>query len=238
MIIVYLAYGVTVPGSKPMVFETVEGKPAVAAGLLPGDELLEIDGQKVDQVDQVKPIINKSMGRPIAVHVMREGQSKTFTVKAELDKGEYLIGIKVDPKPESQPAPFGRCVIEGLRFPYDYSRFILHGFGEIFAGRQKAEFSGPIGIVKVMKKQIEGGLKASLSIIAIISVYLGLFNLLPLPALDGGRIVFLALELISRRRVNQRIEQTVHMVGMFVLLGFLVYVTVGNDLSLGRLFKH
>jgi regulator of sigma E protease len=89
-----------------------------------------------------------------------------------------------------------------------------------------------------MKKQMSLGAKSGLSIVAIISVYLGLFNLLPIPALDGGRIVFLLWEAISRRRVNQRIEQTVHMVGMLVLLGFMVIVTLGNDLGLAKYFKH
>jgi regulator of sigma E protease len=89
-----------------------------------------------------------------------------------------------------------------------------------------------------MQKQISHGARSAVEIVAIISIYLGLFNLLPLPALDGGRIVFLGWELVSRRRVNQRVEQTVHLVGMFMLLGFLVLVTLGNDLGLAKLFHH
>jgi regulator of sigma E protease len=238
MVGVYLAYGVPVPGRAPQVAGLRDGKPAAAAGLQPGDEMVAIDGHKLTEVGQVAPLISGSQGNPVTIDILRDGQAKSITVKPEKDGNDYRIGIEIQPKEEFVKASFGKTVVEGLRFPYDYSRFILHGFGEIFAGRQKAEFSGPIGIVKVMKRQIANGMKSTLLVIAIISVYLGLFNLLPLPALDGGRIVFLALEAISRRRVNQRVEQTVHMVGMFVLLGFLVYVTIGNDLGLAKLFRH
>lgn len=237
MVCVFVAYGVPVPGKIPLVAALRDGKPAAAAGLQPGDEMVAIDGKKITEVGQVAPLISSSQGKPVAIDILRDGQPKSVTVKPEKDGDAYRIGIEIANKEEYVKAPIGKAIVEGLRFPYDYSRFILHGFGEIFAGRQKAEFSGPIGIVKVMKRQIALGFRNTLSIIAIISVYLGLFNLLPLPALDGGRIVFLFWELISRRRVNQRVEQTVHMVGMFVLLGFLVYVTIGNDLGLAKLFK-
>ena len=238
MVLVYVAYGVPIPGKAPLVGGLVSGKPAAAAGLQPGDELVAVDGKQITDFNQVAPAINASQGREIAIDLMREGKPMTVKVTPAKDGNDYRIGIEIAPKEEYAPAPLGRCVVEGLRFPYDYSRFILHGFGEIFAGRQKAEFSGPIGIVKVMKRQIALGFKNTLAIIAIISVYLGLFNLLPLPALDGGRMVFLFWELLSRRRVNQKIEATVHMVGMFVLLGFIVWVTIGNDLGLAKLFKH
>jgi regulator of sigma E protease len=238
MVFVYLVFGVPVPGKSPLVGGLREGKPAQTAGLQLGDELVSIDGHQLTAIEQVAPLINGSQGRAVHVELLRDGQPKSVEVKPEKDGNDYRIGIEITPKEEYAKASVGTCIIEGLRFPYDYSRFILHGFGEIFAGRQKAEFSGPIGIVKVMKRQIALGLKNTLAIIAIISVYLGLFNLLPLPALDGGRIVFLAWEAVSRRRVNQRIEQSVHMVGMFVLLAFLVYVTFSNDLGLSKLFRH
>jgi regulator of sigma E protease len=238
MILSCLAWGVPVSGKAPMVGAIHEGKPAAAAGFQLGDEIVSIDGKPVTETGQVSPLINASQGRPVTVQLLRDGQPKSLVVKPAKDHDDYRIGIEVWPKEETVAASVGECVKYGLMFPINYSRFILHGFGEIFAGRQKAEFSGPIGIIKVMQRQISQGAKNALSIIAIISVYLGLFNLLPLPALDGGRLVFLGWELISRRKVNQMIEQRIHMVGMVVLLGFLVYVTIGNDLGVAKLFKH
>jgi regulator of sigma E protease len=238
VVISCLVWGVPVAGKAPIVGVIHEGKPAAVAGMQQGDELISIDGKPVTDTQQVAPLINASQGRPVTVQLVRDGQPKSVVVTPAKDHNDYRIGIEIWAKDETAPATVGECFKYGLTFPIQYSRFILHGFGEIFAGRQKAEFSGPIGIVKVMQRQISQGAKNALSIMAIISVYLGLFNLLPLPALDGGRLVFLGWELISRRKVNQLIEQRVHMVGMVVLLGFLVYVTIGNDLGVAKLFKH
>ena len=83
-----------------------------------------------------------------------------------------------------------------------------------------------------MRKRIEHGPKQGLMLIAMIAIYLGLFNLLPLPALDGGRLMFLGWEAVSRRRVNQRIEQTIHMVGVLALLGLILIITFKNDIPI------
>jgi regulator of sigma E protease len=235
MTLFYLVWGVPVEGKIPMVGSIKDGKPAATAGMEPGDEIMAINGKKITDTSQVSPAIDGSKGEAVTVDVMRAGKPKTFTVKPEKVDSKWLIGIELWPKEEYAPAPVGQTLKEGVMFPVRYSAFILHGFREIFAGRQKAEFSGPVGIVKVMKQQIAQGWKNALQIVAIISVYLGLFNLLPLPALDGGRLAFLSWELVSRRRVNQRVEQSIHMVGMVVLLGFLVWVTARHDLKIGEL---
>jgi regulator of sigma E protease len=234
MVVFHLVWGVPVEGKAPIIGDVTAGKPAAVAGFEPGDEIVRVGATKVDDYKQVSPLINGSGGKPLAIEVLRDGRPMTINVQPLKDGNDYRIGIQILTKDETVPAPVGECIKQAALFPINYSRFILHGFGEIFAGRQKAQFSGPVGIAKVMARQISQGPKAALSIIAIISVYLGLFNLLPLPALDGGRLAFLGWEVISRRRVNQRVEQTVHLVGMFVLLAFLLLVTMG-DVGLGKL---
>jgi regulator of sigma E protease len=92
-------------------------------------------------------------------------------------------------------------------------------------GRVDAELSGPIGITKQIAKAADRGWADFLGMIILLSVYLGLFNLLPLPALDGGRALFLGIESVTRRRVNPRIEAAVHTVGFVLLLGVLVIVS-------------
>ncbi len=236
MICFYMIWGVPVEGKIPLVGGIKDGKPAATAGLELGDEIVSINGKKISDTQQVSPAITASNGQPVTIEVLRNGQPKTLSVKPEKIDNEWRIGIEIWAKEEHTPAPIGETMKQGVLFPVRYSAFILHGFREIFAGRQKAEFSGPVGIVRVMKQQIAQGWKNALQIVAIISVYLGLFNLLPLPALDGGRLAFLSWELVSRRRVNQKVEQTIHMVGMVVLLGFLVWVTTIHDLKIGQIF--
>ena len=92
-------------------------------------------------------------------------------------------------------------------------------------GRVQPDLEGPIGITKKMAKAADRGVVDFLGLIIVLSVYLGLFNLLPLPALDGGRALFLAIEGITRKRVNARIEAAVHTAGFVLLLGVLVIVS-------------
>ena len=232
MVIIFLIYGVPVAGKLPVVGGVLDNTPAAAAGLKMEDELVSIDGTKLTDFEQVSKYIAAAQGKPVKVDVLRDGKPMSFTIQPQKEADTWRIGIQIEPKLEYQAAPAGECVKEGLMFPIRQSAGILHGLKEILARRQKAQFSGPVGIVKEMQRRIAQGFREALMIIAIISVYLGLFNLLPLPALDGGRLVFLGWEAISRRRVNQRIEQTVHLVGMVVLLCFILYVTFRNDLGL------
>jgi regulator of sigma E protease len=234
-VIGYLAFGVPVVGHTPLIDMVEDNRPAAAAGMQPGDELISIDGHALSEHGQVAPLINGSQGKPVTIELRREGQPKTIVVTPQKIDGEYRVGIRIGAKEEFVKQPFTTCVAEGLKWPYVFTvETILPSFAKI----RLHNLSGPLGIGKAMMHAFKLGLRTSLFMVAAISVYLGLFNLLPLPALDGGRLVFLAVEAISRRRVNQRIEQTVHMVGMFALLGLLLYVSFANDLGLAKLFHH
>jgi regulator of sigma E protease len=236
MSVIYMAFGVPVPGPVPMVYEIMDGTPAAKGGLELGDEVLAIDGKAVKGQAEVAPIIEASQGRPVHIEVRRGQELQTLTITPQQIDRAWRVGIKIGPREVYQKVPAREAIAAGMVFPYLQTKEIFHGFAEIFRGNQRAEFTGPIGIVRQMKGQLARGTAEGLSVIAIISVYLGLFNLLPLPALDGGRLIFLVVEGFSRRRVNQRVEQTIHLVGMFALLGFMLYITVVKDLGLGKIF--
>jgi regulator of sigma E protease len=234
MLIAFLSWGL--PAHAPVVDAVMEGKPAAAAGFQAGDELVSIGGKKLADQTEVAPLISASKGAPLDVEVLRKGKLVTLHVSAAKDGGEYRIGIQIGVREGWEPAPLGARVKTAFVYPVEYSKFILHslvagGFGQILR-----EGSGPIGIGKAMAQQFKLGFKAGWMMVAALSIYLGLFNLLPLPGLDGGRLAFLGWEAISRRRVNQRIEQTVHMVGVLALLLLIVVISFKNDLHLGQLF--
>jgi regulator of sigma E protease len=98
-------------------------------------------------------------------------------------------------------------------------------------GRQRAELRGPLGIAQEMARSARAGAAPFVTIVWFISIALALFNLLPIPALDGGRLVFLVYEIVTRRRVDQRVEGIVHLAGFIALFGLLVAVTLFGDLA-------
>jgi len=110
-------------------------------------------------------------------------------------------------------------------YPYEKSKLILGGLYNMVTGKEKAELSGPIGITREIARAANRSVWDYFGIIAMLSVYLGLFNLLPLPALDGGRALFLSIEAVIRRQINPRIEATVHTVGLVFLVGVLLFVS-------------
>ncbi len=233
----FFAWGVPGPGKSPVVGELVEGKPAAAAGFQPEDEIVAVSGTAVKDVADVLPLVNASKGQPISVDIRRAGQPMTLKVTPQLDGGEYRIGVQLDVTTIWEQVPAGQRVERALVYPIEYSRFVLHTMAEGGIKNIVKHGSGPVGIVKEMRKRIENGPRQAFMVIALISIYLGLFNLLPLPGLDGGRLAFLAWEAISRRRVNQRIEATIHMVGVLSFLTLIVFITFKNDLHFGKILS-
>jgi regulator of sigma E protease len=221
----FLVFGVAV--AQPTVGKLEPNKPAALAGLKVGDEIRAINGVAVYKHEQVPELIGASQGKPIPIEVLRDGATLTITVTPQLIDGQYRIGVAMGQREGWGKPPVGERLLAALYFPIERTQMILGGLVRV---KSVDEFSGPVGIVGAMKSQIVLGVNYALWVVAVISVALGLFNLLPLPALDGGRLIFLLWEMISRRRVNLRVEQAVHTVGMFALLGFVVYVTFANDL--------
>ncbi|MDB4967153.1 MAG: rane-associated zinc metalloprotease [Myxococcales bacterium] len=238
LLIMFLAWGVPGPGKSPVVDDVIEGKPAVAAGFEPDDEVIAVNGTKVKEVQDVAPLVNASQGNPIAIDILRAGKPMVLKVKPEKDGSDYRIGVQLGVTTNWEQVSTGQRVARALTYPFEYSKFVLQTLAQGGVKNIVKHGSGPIGIVKEMRKRIEHGPRHAFMIIALISIYLGLFNLLPLPGLDGGRLVFLGWEAVSRRKVNQRIEQTVHMVGVLLLLGLILVISFKNDLHIGSWFKH
>ena len=221
--VVLMAYGTT-PKTQ-QIDDAVTNRPAAAAGLKAGDVLVEANGQKVDADHLISEVIKASQGAPVNIKVLRSGQPMEFSVKPDLNKGVYQVGIQIGPHGDRTPASIGLAAKEAVVYPYYASVDILEGLYNMIRGKVSAELSGPVGITQQIAKAASKGMVYFLSMLAMLSVYLGLFNLLPLPALDGGRAVFLGLESITRKRVDPRIEAAVHTAGFVLLMGVLLVVS-------------
>ncbi len=220
---VLLAFGM--PSKTQKVLEPVAGRPAAVAGMKAGDVLVSANGQTVDAEHPITDIIQGSQGKPVSIQILRDHQPMTFQVTADNKAGVYQVGIQIGPIDERTPIGVGGALKEATVYPYYASVGILEGLYGMVRGKVHADLSGPIGITKQIAKAASRGAVDFLGILILLSVYLGLFNLLPVPALDGGRAMFLAIESISRKRVNPKIEAAVHTAGFVLLLGVLAIVS-------------
>ncbi|HEY3355989.1 MAG TPA: M50 family metallopeptidase [Polyangia bacterium] len=211
---------------QPGIAMVVADSAAAKAGLKDRDVFVSLGGQKITSADQVLPIVKASDGKPIPVVVRRGPQELTFQVTPEKQKAGFRLGIlPAEIATSTRKASVGESSLEAVRYPAIQTVNMLGGLYLMVRGKIKAEVSGPVGIVRAVAHSAKSGAAELLQIIATISVALGLFNLLPLPALDGGRLAFLGVEAISRRKIRPSIEAAVHMVGFMLLLGLLIVVT-------------
>jgi regulator of sigma E protease len=225
MLFVYTIAGVQMPSKTERVID-VEGSSAAAlAGLRSGDVIAKANGRDISSEHTIRDEIKLTAGAPLPLEILRDGKRVNVTLTPrEKSPGQFQIGVFMDHF-DLMALPFPAAAKQALIYPYEKSKVILVGLYKMVTGKEKAELSGPIGITREIARAANRSVWDYFGIIAMLSVYLGLFNLLPLPALDGGRAFILAVEGIVGRRINPRIEATVHTVGLMVLLGVMVFVS-------------
>jgi regulator of sigma E protease len=209
----------------------VEPGPAQAAGVQSGDHILEVNGVAVHNWDELRKSISAHPGDAVDLSLERDGQTlhKQVVPKArgEKDEGHILV------RPQSRVEPVGvgeaaeTSVIAPPMFVYENVKAI----GRVLAGRDKLQVSGPVGIVRETARQARTGFGVLLQFLGALSAYLGAFNLLPFPALDGGRLLFLGVEAVSRRKPDAKIEARVHAIGLLMLLTLIAFVTYADVIA-------
>jgi regulator of sigma E protease len=206
----------------------IPGGPAAQAGLQTGDRIVSVDGVPIHTFDDLL----RELHRPGApqervIAIERNGTLQEVRVRPEngfIRAGRDRVLVRV---------PFNEAIPRAAKDVWAINVATLQAVGSLFRGHVET-LSGPIGIVRQASAEVKRGAGEFAMVLASLSVSLAVFNFLPIPALDGGRLVFLGIELVTRRRVNQRAETVVHVVGFLLLLGLFVAVTVFSDLGLGR----
>jgi regulator of sigma E protease len=205
------------------------GSPAEAAGIVPGDTLVSIGGAEISEWAEVSEAVALSSGRELGVVVMSaDGTSKTVALTPYADdSGAYKIDVTSKTKFVLSHAVANSAIVIG-----EYIVAITKIFAGIFTGQYRfgEVLSGPIGVTAEIGRQISAGFMPLLYIAAAISVSIGFFNLLPLPALDGGRVVFAIVEWIKGSPVNRKWEGRMHYVGFMLLMALAVLIAY-NDIA-------
>lgn len=226
--VVLAAVGVRMP--VPRIDAVEPGFPAAAAGLRAGDVIAAIDGRRVRSWNQVQEAVAQSPERPLELRVRRDGSERAVVVVPVHREGRGFIGIR--PALENRRLGLGRAVPEAAAMTGRILSLTIHGLAAALRGAGTADILGPVGIGQQIGEASRQGIGTLLFLAAVLSANLGLLNLLPFPALDGSRLVFLTVEAVRGRPVNPERENWIHAVGFAVLLLLLLAVTYRDILRL------
>ena len=234
-IVLMACYGVTV--AQPSVAAIESGMPAEAAGLQSGDVFVSVDGTpiRVGDVNAISEAIDRlSPGESLPLTVRRGDAELPITLTPSFDEAQqrYRIGVSII---AYAPMPSGEYISGAWNQCVYSATAILDALGKLFTtGEGFDQTAGPVGVVQIVAEQTQkGGLETFLLLLVMISINLGLFNLIPIPGLDGSRIVFMLIEAIRRKPVSQKIEATVHLCGYVLLIGLMIFFTFRD---VGRIF--
>lgn len=241
LIPLFIFFGVqaAISGGPVTVASVIPGSVAEENGIRDGDQVLSIDGAPINTVTKLRDTINASHGRPVAVTVRHNGGvivGAHFEPRRSGDR--WVIGVAAGGG-DFDPVAAVRGAV-GEDWAMITGTFI--GFGTLVAGHIPGGLagpcgpSGPVGIVRATAEAANSGILSLAEWAAFLSVNLGILNLMPLPALDGGRLAFLAIEAIRRRPVNPASEQRVHYIGLAILLALIVLISFNDILRFGTPF--
>jgi regulator of sigma E protease len=246
LVVFTATYMLGYPESPAVIQEVSPGSPAAAAGLRSQDAIVAIDNLRVRNIAQIKPYVDDHAGEPIKITVLRDGQDLVIDVTprtvSQTPAGQGKLGILFDVAAASSYTlvkhPFGESVQLAVGDIVDTVRQIVTLPTRLLAQQitpSEAQVVGPVGISQYAATAVEQTTRTGepfwfLNLFAAISLALAITNLLPLPALDGGRLIFVILEAIRGKRISPEREAMVHFVGMMVLLALMVLITI-QDVS-------
>jgi regulator of sigma E protease len=214
--------------------EVAKGSPAEAAGLRAGDLFINVNGQPVESVLTVQQAITRSGSKPVELELMRNNQLQKLTITPVANNSPKLpwrIGITFRLPIQVVKLPFAEALGESLRFNRQNATMIFEVLRSIVVHRVSPKaLAGPIGIAQMSNEAAQEGPSSFIALMAIVSLNLAIFNLLPIPILDGGTLLLLLIEMLLQREVSLQVKETVFKLG-FVFLMMVVVFVIYNDIS-------
>ena len=234
---VYTIMGVPKETDRVKIIGVAQGSPAQEAGLKEDDWIKKVGEVEIKKGAELTQEVEKYKGEEINLYINREGQDIALSVQVreKAPEGEGLMGIVISNTEMEKVAwwQFYKGIGAGFREAYFWGEIIFSGVakmvGSLFVGDVPKDVSGPLGIFEATSSiRSNQGLLAVIHFFGIVSVNLAVVNVLPFPALDGGRIIFVLYEIIFRKRANEKFEVAVNNLGMLILLTLLLLITVGD----------
>ena len=231
-----LLYGCPID-KPPIVKEVTLDSPAYISGLMAGDTIKYINGSKINSYEDLQIELLMSKGETKIV-VSRDGADKTIKVtplteeERKEQKKDYSYGFSFKEEVEYEHGFFNSIKYSFRRFGALIRQIIITFKGLFTGGISVKELSGPVGIFSAVDQTKSNGFSSVLSLLALLSLNVGVVNLIPFPAFDGGRILFLIIEKIKGKPVKAETENLIHTIGFFLLLALIVFVTINDIIRL------
>lgn len=218
-----------------VVANVLPDSPAQIAGFQEHDRIVSVAGRRVITGEEVILGIQQSEGETIPIVVERDGQRETITVQPEIETGDYVIGIEMSLSTSGQRRPLGESLIGGFQQMISMTGELIRTLGLIVTGQMEVELSGPIGIFQMTGQSAAQGPMSLLSLMAVLSITVAVFNLLPIPILDGGALLFVIVEGIRGRPLAPEHKGIAQLVGLSLLLILMIFATIQD---IGRLWNN
>ncbi len=228
------------PRTAPVVGSVIENSAAAEAGLAPGDRILTAGGSSIDTFQDLQQVVRLRLGEPLALLVLRDGREVALTANPRITEMTDMfgnvrkvpvlgIGAAADSTEVVQHGP-GSALVEAVRETGGMVSATLEGLGQMITGVRPAdELGGPLRIAKEAGQASQLGFATIVMITILLSINLGLINLFPIPLLDGGHLVFYAVEAVRGRPLGERAQEYGFRIGLFVVLALMIFAT-SNDL--------
>jgi regulator of sigma E protease len=220
---------------SPEIDKIKPGSVAEKIGLRPGDRLVAINGAKVSSMAKAIERIHKSPGRKLVLAIDRSGQALTMTATPQLDPRLKVGLLGFTPKPLYVRVNLFQALYFGAQQTLAMVALMFIILWQLLVGAVSVrELAGPVGIAQVTGQYAQSGPLALFHFLAFLSINIGVINLLPLPALDGGHIVFAVIELVRRKPLDRKLEARIHQWGLVVFLVLMALVTFNDVLRIFR----
>ena len=242
MVLFTFAFGFGEPNLVPQIGKVVPGSPAATAGIRPGDTVVSANNQPVKFFSDLQSIVNTELQAdknqhatvPVTLQIRRLGSavliSTTVNVREHPPAGQGPMGIEAGGKVVFDSIPVWQAPLRGVQYTFQITTDFLRAIGQMITGALPFQVAGPVGIVRITGEVAQSvpseGWWPILSLTAVLSLNLAIINILPFPALDGGRVVLVLIEVLrGGKRLRPEVEGMINFAGMLMLLTLMVVIT-------------